>query len=300
VVEWVAEIVFALALAAALAFVLVPRRYALVLPLVVLAYYAVTFKPIWAGAHGLKQASAGALFQGIRGQPRDWIDAAVPRHADVAVLWRGRPDRFVVNENEFFNDALDDVLYTDAPTPGGIGEKPVSIDEGDGVVRDAEGRGVRVPYLLADGAFTPDGKELARDDALGTTIWRVDGRLLSTTKVEGLYPNDSWSGAELTWTKRRCRGGTLAVSLSSDPSLFAEPQTVRATSGGRRSTAIKLVRFDPEATAVLRIPVRPSSDTCVVRFTISPTAVPAKVIPGNTDDRVLGVHFNAFDYAPPE
>ena len=47
-------------------------------PLVVLAYYAAVFHPIWAGKHGVKQASAGAVFQGIRGVPRDWIDAALP------------------------------------------------------------------------------------------------------------------------------------------------------------------------------------------------------------------------------
>jgi 4-amino-4-deoxy-L-arabinose transferase-like glycosyltransferase len=298
--EWIAEIVVALAVAAAAAFVLVPRRYVLVLPLVVLVYYAVTFKPIWAGAHGLKQASAGALFQGIRNVHRDWIDEAVPRDAEVAVLWRGRPDRFVVNQNEFFNAAVGDVLYTSAPTPGGIGEEPVSIDAGDGVVRDRSGRRVRVPYLLSDGAFAPDGEELARDEALGTTLWRVDGPLLSTTKVEGLYPNDSWSGSEVRWTKRRCRGGALTVSLSSDPSLFTNPQTVSARSAGRSSTAVAAVRFDPRETATLRVALRPSSNSCSVRFVVSPTAVPAEVIPGNTDDRVLGAHFNAFNYAPPE
>jgi 4-amino-4-deoxy-L-arabinose transferase-like glycosyltransferase len=298
--EWVAEIVFALAAAAAAAFVLVPRRYALVLPLIVLAYYAITFKPIWAGAHGLKQASAGALFQGIRSVPRDWIDEELPGDAEVAVLWRGRPDRFVVNQNEFFNAAVGEVLYTSAPTPGGIGEKPVSIDAGDGVVRDGSGRGVRVPYLLSDGAFAPDGEELARDEALGTTLWRVDGPLLSTEEVEGLYPNDSWSGPEVTWTKRRCRGGALAVSLSSDPSLFTQSQTVSATNEAGLSGTDVSVRFAPAETATLRLPVRPESGICVVRFVVSPTAVPAEVIPGNTDDRVLGAHFNAFDYVPPQ
>jgi 4-amino-4-deoxy-L-arabinose transferase-like glycosyltransferase len=292
--EWVAEIVFALALAAALAFLLVPRRYALVLPLLVLAYYAVTFKPIWSGSHGLEQASAGALFQGLRGAPRDWIDDAVPPGAEVTVLWRGRPDRFVVNQNEFFNAAVGQVLYTSSPTPGGIGEKRVSIDDVDGLVLNM-GRAVRVPYLMSDGAFAPDGEELARDVALGTTLWRVDGSLISTTKVDGLYPNDSWSGPEVTWTKRRCRGGALTVSLSSDPSLFTEPQTVSATSKGGHSTNVAVVRLDPKATATLRIPIRRAWERCVVRFTVSPTAVPAEVIPGNTDGRVLGVHFNAFE-----
>ena len=53
--------------AAALLFV--PRRYALALPLIVLAYWAVAFKPIWFGPYpyGVKRAGVGALFQGIQG-----------------------------------------------------------------------------------------------------------------------------------------------------------------------------------------------------------------------------------------
>ncbi len=72
----------------AAALLVVPRRYALVLPLVVLAYWLVALKPIWFGPYpyGVRQAGAGALFQGIRGAPRDWIDRAVPAGADVAVL----------------------------------------------------------------------------------------------------------------------------------------------------------------------------------------------------------------------
>ena len=117
--EWVSELAFVLALALAALFVLLPPRFALALPLVVLAYYAAVFHPIWAGEHGVKQASAGAVFQGIRGAPRDWIDAALPADARTAVLWTGRADRFTVNQNEFFNRAVGPVYYLRQPTPGG-------------------------------------------------------------------------------------------------------------------------------------------------------------------------------------
>ena len=158
-------------------FLLVDARVAVAVPLSLLALYAVESRPVWSGAQGFLRASEGALFQGIRGVPRDWIDAALPDGADAAVLWRGHPDRFVVNENEFFNRRVGDVFYTTAPTPGGIGETPVTIGEDDGDVRDGEGAPVRVGYLLADGAFTPDGEVLARDDRLRTTLWRVRGPL---------------------------------------------------------------------------------------------------------------------------
>ena len=238
--EWVAELAFVLALALAAMFVLLPQRYALALPLVVLAYYAAVFHPIWAGEHGVKQASAGAVFQGIRGVPRDWIDAALPEDARVAVLWTGRADRFTVNQNEFFNRTVGPVYYLRQPTPGGIGETPLRIDPRDGLVRLPSGDPLAVEYLLTDGSVTPDGEVVARDDLLGTTLWRVGGDVVSTTSVRGLYPNDSWSGDMVTWKRRRCRGGELVVSLSSDPSLFESPQRVDALVAGtasRRCTA---------------------------------------------------------------
>jgi hypothetical protein len=287
--EWIAELALVLAVVLAAAFVLVPRRYALVLPLVVLAYYVVVFRPIWAGPHGLKQASAGALFQGIRGTPRDWIDAAVPDGSNVAVLWTGRGDRFTVNLNEFFNRTVADVLYTGSPTPGGIGEHLVRIGR-DGVVRDAAGRPLRPGYVLTDGAITPDGRAVARDALLGTTLWRVPGSLVSTTRVEGLYAGDTWSGPRVTWTRLRCRGGELEVALSSDPSLFpGMRQRVDAIAAGRRVS----VTFGSDTTTTLRVPLPPDAKTCVVHFRITPTARPE-----NGDPRELGAHFNAFDYRP--
>ena len=293
--EWVAELAFGLALVLAALFVVLPRRYALVLPLVVLAYYAAVFHPIWGGEHGVKQASAGAVFQGIRGVPRDWIDAALPDEARAAVLWTGRADRFTVNQNEFFNRTVGPVFYLRQPTPGGVGETQVRTDPRDGVVRLPGGEPFAVEYLLTDGSVTPDGEVVARDDLLGTTLWRVGGDVVSTTSVRGLYPNDSWSGATVTWKRRRCRGGKLIVSLSSDPSLFESSQTVHALVPGRR---VASVRLEPNAQAKLRVPLEPGRETCVVTFRVAPTAIPAEVLSGTTDRRELGAHFNVFDYKP--
>jgi hypothetical protein len=293
--EWVAELALGLAAVLGAAFVVVPRRYALALPCVVLVYYAAVFHPIWAGEHGLRQASAGALFQGIRGVPRDWIDAALPADAEAAILWTGRSDRLSVNENEFFNRTVGPVYYTGAPTPGGFGETPVRIDARDGVVRLPNGARVRSRYVVVDGSITPAGNVVARDKLLGTTLWRLDGPLVSTTSVHGLYPNDTWSAETVTWLRRRCRGGELAVSLSSDPSLFHGRQTVRATIRGRE---VARTRLDPTTTANVVVPLPTGRETCVVRFHVSPTAVPADALPESTDHRILGAHFNAFAYEP--
>jgi 4-amino-4-deoxy-L-arabinose transferase-like glycosyltransferase len=293
--EWVAELALLLAAALAAAFVLVPRRWALVLPLVVLAYYAAVFHPIWAGKHGIKQASAGAVFQGIRGVSRDWVDEALPEDARAAVLWTGRADRFTVNQNEFFNRGVGDVYYTRQPTPGGVGEIAVRIDPDDGLVRLPRGRPLEAEYLLADGSITPDGEVVARDDLLGTTLWRIGGQVVSTTTIAGLYPNDTWSGPEATWTRRRCRGGELVVTVTSDPSLFRSPQRVTAAPARGR---IVRVQVEPNESAELHVPLPDRLATCVVKFRVSPTAVPAELDPRSGDNRVLGVHFQSFVYEP--
>jgi len=293
--EWVAELAFVLAVALAALFVLLPTRYALALPLVVLAYYGAVFHPIWAGEHGVKQASAGAVFQGIRGAPRDWIDAALPDAARAAVLWTGRADRFTVNQNEFFNRTVGDIFYLRQPTPGGVGETLVRIDPRDGLVRLPDGEAFATEYLLTDGSVTPDGEVVARDDLLGTTLWRVGGAVVSTTSIRGLYPNDSWSRETVIWKRRRCRGGELIVSLSSDPSLFESPQSVHASIDG---DPVALAIVKPNTPAKLRVPLQSNQETCVVRFRVTPTAVPAEVLPGSTDRRELGAHFNVFDYRP--
>jgi hypothetical protein len=290
---WVTVALVGVALAAL--FALVPRRAAVVVPLAVLALYVLASKPVWSGPHGFVQAGAGALFQGMRGVERDWIDRAVPDGAEVVVLWTGRADRFTVNMNEFFNRRVGRVYYTVAPTPGGFNETPVRAGAG-GVFRTADGRPVVARYALLDGSVTPDGVVVARDAELGTTLWRLTGPLSSRAVVTGLYADGNWSGRTATWSLLRCAPGTLTAAVHSDPSLFDTPQVVRAvTRGATASTAVR-----PDARASVTIPVRPATPggTCTVRFAVTPTAVPAEVIPGSTDERELGVHFDAFAYEP--
>ncbi len=282
------------ALAFAAAFRFLPRRFALALPLVVLVYWLVASRPIWYGPYpyGVKQAGAGALFQGIRGVRRDWIDAAVPSGSHVAVLWTGTSDRFTVNQNEFFNRRVGQVYYTVAPTPGAVGELPVSVDRRTGAVELADGAAVRPGYILTDGSVEPDAIPVARDQLLGMTVWKVPGDLvLAKTTVRGLFPNDTWSGPVVTWSREHCSGGSLTVTLSGDAQLFPDGNTVTASSGGS-------VHVVPNVVATLRVPLTARRGTCTVAFRISPTAVPSAVIPGSTDDRVLGAHFNAFAYRP--
>ena len=275
-------------------FLLVPRRQALLVPLAVVVAWAALGQVVWRGEKGFRVASAGALFQGIRSVERGWIDAAVPDGGEVVVLWTGNADRFTVNQNEFFNRRVGRVFYTDQPTPGDLPEEPVQVGD-DGVYRDAQGVPVRAPYALLDQTVVPLGDVVAQDEALGMTLWRLAGPLSQTTSITGLYPNDTWSGPTVTWRRRSCRPGVLRADLHSDPALHTTPQRVRAVTDGARAAVV----FPPTRTATLRIPVRPDSEgVCVVRFRISPTAVPSEVDPALRDDRVLGVHFDLLSYTP--
>jgi hypothetical protein len=139
--------------------------------------------------------------------------------------------------------------------------------------------------VLTDTSVPVVGTPVAEDVRKGMVLLRIDGPL-RLYRISGLYPHDTWSGPTVTFVEPRCNGGRLTVGLASDRHLFTRPQAVRAE--GRSMT------FDPASTAQLTVPLRRRVDgTCRVVFRVSPTAVPARVVPGSRDTRVLGVHFTS-------
>ena len=83
--------------------------------------------------------------------------------------------------------------------------------------------------------------------------------------------------------------------MQSDPALFSKPQTVAAFVGERLVARVLVGQRSP---VVVRVRLRTQGSTCVVRFRVSPTAVPAVVTNGqNPDPRELGIHFNRFTYS---
>jgi Dolichyl-phosphate-mannose-protein mannosyltransferase len=283
-------VVLAGSVLAGLAFLFVPRRYALVLPALVLVYFAVSQHPI-VSQHRFR--SAQHLFGGITAKHRDWIDRAVGSDADVSLVWTGTSDKFTVWENELFNRSVGDVYTTGPAVPGGLAQTPVKVDRRTGYVRGPDGR-VSAEYLLTDASVALDGTVVAEDKRKRMLVYRVDGPLRQLAFVDGLYPQDTWSKKYVTYTRHDCRGGALAVELESDPELFTKPNTVVARVGDR---IVGRAVVWPALTKTLRIPLESDGDTCVVRFTVEKTAVPSVVTNGdNPDPRPLGIHFNRFTY----
>jgi hypothetical protein len=266
------------------AFLQTPRRLALALPAFVVAYYAVTLAPIENGLHGMRMASLGALFQGNTTGRRDWIDAAVGRHADVSVVRSGRTDAFTLWENEFFNRSVGRVFELANPLGGGLPATQAVVDQRTGELFPR----AEAEYALTDDAVPLEGTVVARDAPKQMVLLRVDGPLRETQLVSGVYP-DTWSENPVRYTRLRCSGGSVAVDVSSDPHLFRAPQTLTAI-----STVVRRFRIRPTEARTVRVPLRPMPEQrCVADFTVTPTAVP-----GNGDTRVLGLHFNRFTYSP--
>jgi hypothetical protein len=290
--EQVALVVTLSCIAAAALFVTVPGRYALVLPLLVLVYFAVSQKPI-EGKH--RAASLGALFAGITNPHRDWIDRAVGSDAQVAAIWSGNTDRYAIWENEIFNRSVGKVYDLGATLSGDLPETPLTVDRKTGVM-SADGKAVRSRYVLADSSVSLDGTVVAQDTRKGMFLYRLSGPLRQTSYVTGLYPQDTWSGPTAEYTRLDCKGGSVTVQLQSDPGLFTKPTTVVATVLGREVAKVKLA---PTATRLLTVPLERHEGTCVATFSVSPTAVPATVTEGeNPDPRELGAHFTRFTYHP--
>jgi Dolichyl-phosphate-mannose-protein mannosyltransferase len=277
--------VLAACAAAALAFALVPARFGLVLPALVLLFFVVTTEPV---DERTRDASIGALFQGITLPERDWVDRAVD--GEVAALWTGRTDAFTVLENEFFSRAVGPVYTTAAPLPGRLAQEPLRHDAGTGLLRDPAGRPVATPYVLTDDSLTLVGTPVARDRVKGLVVVAPDGPLRLAYSLSGTY-GDGWSGAAATYRNYRCEGGRLAVTVESDANLFQRPQTLVARVDGRVAARGEI---PVEGAATLVVPLRrDAAGECVVRFAVSPTAVP-----GPGDARRLGTHFRGFDVRP--
>ena len=272
------------AIVVGVAFLRAPPRWALALPAFVLAYYAVTLAPIENGRHGMRMASLGALFQGNTTGRRDWIDAAVGRNADVVVVRSGQTDAFTLWENEFFNRSVGPVIELASPLGGGLPSTLDIVDKQTGALYPH----ARAEYALTDEAVPLAGKVVARDEPKHMLLLRVDGPLRVTQLVDGVYP-DTWSAAQVRYTRLRCSGGSVSVTVSSDPHLFHRPQTLTAI-----STRLRRFRLLPTQVRTIRVPLRPMPGRrCVADFTVSPLAVP-----GKGDTRALGLHFDRFVYSP--
>jgi Dolichyl-phosphate-mannose-protein mannosyltransferase len=287
-VKWFA---LAAAVAAGVLFVLLPRRYALVLAVLVALYFVGTAYIVENGRHGIHKTALGSLYAGMHEAHRDWIDRLVGRNANVSVLWTdAMPSPYPVYENEFFNRSVRTVYDVDDATPPDPLPEVSASRQANGELA-ANGKTIEAQYVLAPDTLEISGT-LLKDDGAGASLYRVNGPIVLLTNVDGLYKNDTWSGKLVTYQRVQCYGGSLAVELQGDSRLFKTPQTVVASEDGY---VVGRAKVPVSGTTWLKVPLRATPQhVCEVGFTVGRTAVPAKVEPGSPDRRALGVHFLEF------
>jgi hypothetical protein len=286
------ELVILAALAAALVFLLLPRRLALVAPALVLVYLAAANSPV----EGMtRQAAIDSRYGGISG-PRDWIDRTVGTKPRVAALWSGAPRVNFVSlwDNEFFNRSVGPVYNLHGP-PDGLPEETIAFDR-QSVAHHPTGEPVRARYVLTDRSLLLAGHPIATDRGTGMVLYRVNGPLKAIARIDGLYP-DAWSGRSVSYTGYACRGGSLVVTLTSDPVIHPHSQVVTATSGDRAVARITIPRRRDVGRRFV-VPLRAQGGVCTVGFTVTPTTVPHQTI-GTGDTRELGIRFVRIQYRPP-
>jgi hypothetical protein len=286
-------VVLGAALAASV-FLLLPRRFALVAPVLVLAYFAVATGAV-EGKAGL--ASLGARVGAVSLQ-RDWIDREVGTKPQVAALWTNDREFVSLWVNEFFNRSVGPVYNFYGPADG-LPQETVTADTRTGTVRDSEGKAVRSKYvLLSTNIALLGARRVATDPGVGVALDETDGRIRYAGRIDGLY-HDSWSGATPSYSGRACHGGTLTVLLTGDPILHPTPVTIVASSGGHEvgRLVVKPPREKRPFTVPFTVPVVSHDSLCKVSYAISPTAQPELVL-RNGDTRELGMRFTRVIYRP--
>jgi hypothetical protein len=289
--RWVALLV---GVAAGVAFLALPRRLAAVLPALLALYFVLTSIEAVRGAHGVLLAARGKLDAAIQVDHRDWIDRQVHGRGTVAVIYTGRENPAITWENEFFNRSVGTVYDVDVAPPDPLPAVPATR-RSDGTLITPAGP-VTADYVLAPTALDPKGTLIEADGSLGVGLYRVGGTVVAQAHVVGLYPADTWSHRTVTYERSNCAVGTLTVVLRSDPALFDEPETVTVR---QRGATVARALVPPDTPRTLAVPLKPTAARrCAVTFAVSKLKNPSHVVPGSSDDRLVGVRFESFDYRP--
>jgi hypothetical protein len=190
---------------ALLLFLLIPRRFVLVVPAVVLL--ALVGSDISAD----KLIAAKVRFDqaAMVGTPRNWINRAVS--APVAYVYSGDTTNVnIVWQQQFWNDRITNVLAI--PPYAVLG--PINAHQ---AAPDADGRlAVSEPYVVANDDLTFVGRPVAQQDRgadyPGLTLWRLTGPPRIATSRTGFKPNgDVFGQAQIVaWG---CAGGQLQLTL---------------------------------------------------------------------------------------
>ena len=138
----------------------------------------------------------------------------------MAFLWTGTASEFAIWENEIFSRSIGDI-YTTGPAVRGSGaEASLRSRRSTGYVQGPDGRRVPVSFVLTDATGEFGGTVVGVDGVKRLVLYRVDGPLRQAAFVDGLYPQDTWSGKHVTYTRHECTGGTARSRATERPRVI--------------------------------------------------------------------------------
>ena len=231
------------AVAAALVFALVPRRFAWSLAALVgigLAAVSVSASRV---------VAARSTIEAVKLIPSDkrWIDSRAD--GDVAYLYAGDAPWSAVWMNQFWNRRIDRVygLIT-AVVPGPMPQESVG-PRVDGTVVRADGRPISPRYLVTSRALRVVGRRLADAPDAGIALWRVQPPLRLRTWEHGRDPVVRVILATARIFVFDCTSASVRATLRA-----VGPRTLTITPSGGRARTLVLAPGTPRTIAV---PVRP-------------------------------------------
>lgn len=228
-----------LAAAAALVFVLVPRRRVWILPALVLAFLALTSL----SASRVVTAQATLVRRSTLGETRDWIDRAAPGR--VGYLYNGEVYWNAVWESLFWNRKVDRVydLLTHV-VPGPLPQSSVGPYE-DGRLVLPDGRSVRERYIVSGSAMTFFGSVIGDAPGADLHLWKIDPPVRISRLIRFLPPPGG-VGVNAAIRAYACRGGSLHLQVAALEAATVELRrnsvhyrTARLAQGERRSFLIR-------------------------------------------------------------
>lgn len=286
--ESIDEVVFVAAAVGALAFLLVPRRVAPVLLVVLMAYFLAAARPVEGLTHG---ASLQSYRFGVGDAPPDWIDQAADGE-DVLSFWFTGSNAVPYWESEFFNRSLERTYSRLGPYDGLTHTFTYPTVRPSGLVV-ADGKPIDAPLVMTDRGTHLRGTIVARNPTPDLVVYRTSGPLAVEERVDGLYADD-WSGGGFAYRRYDCHGGAVRLAIENNPLVHPEPFDVQVARSGE---PFRTLRFTPDARrSTVTLPLRPVDGECSVEFQI-PAATGTPVNAG--DERQLGLRFTDVRYVPP-
>jgi hypothetical protein len=241
------HVVDAVAAAACLAFLLVPRRFAWTLAAVLVAFFALTSF----STGRVVAAQATLARQSTLGSTRDWLQREVP--GEVGYLYGGESNSNAVWESIFWNGNVRHVYdFLDSLVPGPLVQPSVGPLP-DGRLVLADGSQVREPYMVATSNLRFFGTVVAEAPKADLYAWRIDPPVRVSRTVRNLVPPGG-AGVDTEIRLYACSRGTLEIEL-----VAAAPLEADLLVDGRRVLRLRLAAGEDRTLRVHPRPVRAHS-----------------------------------------